>query len=88
MPLCILVVSSVPRSYSTYVGDTGTVRKLFARPLRRAGRPIHAWQEREGNETPKAQNDVEQGAFFAACQRRLQRVPLASRMLPMLLHAL
>ena len=29
MPLGILVVSSVPRSYSTYVGDTGTVFKII-----------------------------------------------------------
>ena len=35
MPLCILVVSSVPRSYTTYVGDTGTVRKLITCLLRR-----------------------------------------------------
>lgn len=38
MPLCILVVSSVPRSYTTYVGDTGTVRKLITFSQSRAKR--------------------------------------------------
>ena len=34
MPLGILVVSSLPRSYSTYNRDTDTVRKLITCPLR------------------------------------------------------
>jgi len=70
MPLGILVVSSLPRSYSTYNRDTGTVRKLITCPLRLRTRPN--WQERVGDvrNVKKARHGDTAGEILRPAQRR------------------
>jgi hypothetical protein len=74
MPLGILVVSSLPRSYSTYNRDTGTVRKLITCPLRLRTRP--KWQERVGDvrNVKKARHGRSAGEILRPAQRRPRAV--------------
>ena len=70
MPLCILVVSSVPRSYSTYVGVTDTVRKLITCPLRLRTRPKRQERVADDRNVKKARHGETAGAILRPAQRR------------------